>query len=221
MDYDRYEAHHGSRSPTKARKAAARAGGTIHLRPLSRTRPSTSSTRPPRACVSRYDGAAPFPRLEAEGPVTVRRRKGSAIEAQEFEPPTCATRNHAFQTASGKSAEEWKNRRGPRRSFHRRGKISRQLFRVDRHPRFQADRGESQKLLRMARCCMNGSSVRTSAIKAVSRTSTVRGRVMRPPRPSGSAIFLAPRAWVRRLARTLAEFFGDEDALLQVDMSNT
>jgi ATP-dependent Clp protease ATP-binding subunit ClpC len=60
------------------------------------------------------------------------------------------------------------------------------------------------------------------AITAVSRAiRRARAGIKDPKRPSGSFIFLGPSGVGKtELARTLAEFlFGDEDAMIQVDMS--
>src|SRR5205085_1539797 len=60
------------------------------------------------------------------------------------------------------------------------------------------------------------------AIVAVSRSiRRARAGIKDPKRPTGSFIFLGPSGVGKtELARTLAEFlFGDEDAMIQVDMS--
>ena len=59
------------------------------------------------------------------------------------------------------------------------------------------------------------------AIIAVSSIRRARAGIKDPKRPTGSFIFLGRRASGRPVAaRTLAEFlFGDEDAMIQVDMS--
>jgi ATP-dependent Clp protease ATP-binding subunit ClpC len=60
------------------------------------------------------------------------------------------------------------------------------------------------------------------AIEAVSRSiRRARAGIKDPKRPTGSFIFLGPSGVGKtELARTLAEFlFGDEDAMIQVDMS--
>src|SRR5256714_5860478 len=60
------------------------------------------------------------------------------------------------------------------------------------------------------------------AIVAVSKSiRRARAGIKDPKRPTGSFIFLGPSGVGKtELARTLAEFlFGDEDAMIQVDMS--
>ena len=59
------------------------------------------------------------------------------------------------------------------------------------------------------------------AIKAVARAvRRSRGGIKDPKRPTGTFIFLARPAWARPYLQRLAEFmFGDEDALVQIDMS--
>ena len=70
--------------------------------------------------------------------------------------------------------------------------------------------------------CTSGSSARSAAIKAVSQSiRRTRAGLKDPKRPSGSFIFLGPSGVGKtETAKTLAEFlFGDETALIQLDMS--
>ena len=89
-------------------------------------------------------------------------------------------------------------------------------------PVFKLTEAESQKLLRMEDELHKRVIGQEPAIKAVSRAiRRARAGIKDPKRPAGSFIFLGPSGVGKtELARTLAEFlFGDEAALIQVDMS--
>ncbi len=81
---------------------------------------------------------------------------------------------------------------------------------------------ESQKLLKMENELHKKVIGQNEAIEAISRAvRRSRTGLKSPKRPTGSFIFLGPTGVGKTyLAKTLAEFlFGDEDALLRVDMS--
>ena len=89
-------------------------------------------------------------------------------------------------------------------------------------PVFKLTEAETQKLLRMEEELHKRVIGQQQAITAVSRAiRRARAGIKDPKRPSGSFIFLGPSGVGKtELARTLAEFlFGDESALIQVDMS--
>jgi ATP-dependent Clp protease ATP-binding subunit ClpC len=81
---------------------------------------------------------------------------------------------------------------------------------------------ESAKLLRMEDELHKAYISQNEAVKAVSRAiRRTRAGLKDPRRPSGSFIFLGPSGVGKTLlAKRLADFlFGDEDALIQIDMS--
>ncbi len=81
---------------------------------------------------------------------------------------------------------------------------------------------ETQKLLRMEEELHNRIIGQQDAISAVSRAiRRTRSGLKDPKRPAGSFIFLGPSGVGKtETAKALAEFlFGDEDALIQIDMS--
>ena len=89
-------------------------------------------------------------------------------------------------------------------------------------PVFKLTEAESRKLLRMEDELHKRVIGQEPAIKAVSRAiRRARAGIKDPKRPAGSFIFLGPSGVGKtELARTLAEFlFGDDQALIQVDMS--
>ena len=89
-------------------------------------------------------------------------------------------------------------------------------------PVFKLTEAESQKLIRMEEELHKRVIGQDAAIVAVSKAiRRARAGIKDPKRPTGSFIFLGPSGVGKtELARTLAEFlFGDEDAMIQVDMS--
>jgi ATP-dependent Clp protease ATP-binding subunit ClpC len=89
-------------------------------------------------------------------------------------------------------------------------------------PVFKLTEAETQKLIRMEDELHKRVIGQHEAIVAVSKSiRRARAGIKDPKRPTGSFIFLGPSGVGKtELARTLAEFlFGDEDALIQVDMS--
>ncbi len=89
-------------------------------------------------------------------------------------------------------------------------------------PVFKLTEAESQRLIRMEEELHKRVIGQHVAIEAVSKAiRRARAGIKDPKRPTGSFIFLGPSGVGKtELARTLAEFlFGDEDAMIQVDMS--
>ena len=89
-------------------------------------------------------------------------------------------------------------------------------------PVFKLTEAESQKLVRMEDELHKRVIGQEAAIVAVSKAiRRARAGIKDPKRPTGSFIFLGPSGVGKtETARTLAEFlFGDEDAMIQVDMS--
>jgi len=89
-------------------------------------------------------------------------------------------------------------------------------------PVFRLTEEESTKLLRMEEALHKRVVSQDEAIESVSRAiRRTRAGLKDPKRPTGSFIFLGPSGVGKtELARTLAEYlFGDEDALVQLDMS--
>ena len=89
-------------------------------------------------------------------------------------------------------------------------------------PVFKLTEAESQRLVRMEDELHKRVIGQEEAIVAVSKSiRRARAGIKDPKRPTGSFIFLGPSGVGKtELARTLAEFlFGDEDAMIQVDMS--
>ncbi len=154
---------------------------------------------------------------------SLRKEKEAYIKSQDFEK-AAALRDEERQ-ARAKLEElnrEWaktKDKLQPQVSAEDIAKIVSQWTGI---PLFRLEEKESEKLLKIEEVLHRrviGQDEPISAIAHAIRRS--RAGVKDPKRPIGSFIFLGPTGVGKTLlARALAEFmFGDEDALLQFDMS--
>jgi ATP-dependent Clp protease ATP-binding subunit ClpC len=220
---DRYEAHHRVRITDNALEAAATLSSRYiqdrHLpdkaidlidEAASRMRIKTM-TAPPR-----------YKELEEEIE-TVRHDKEAAIEAQEFEKAANLRDTERKLTNKKRELEEnWKTSDESEGAEIGEDEIADIVSMWTGIPVFKLTEAESQKLIRMEEELHKRVVGQEQAIVAVSKAiRRARAGIKDPKRPSGSFIFLGPSGVGKtELARTLAEFlFGDEDALIQVDMS--
>ena len=100
--------------------------------------------------------------------------------------------------------------------------IAKLVAQVTGIPIYRLEGGESEKLMRIGEELSNKVIGQSEAIDAISRAvKRARAGIKEPRRPIGSFIFLGPTGVGKTLlARALAEFmFGNEEALLQLDMS--
>src|ERR671934_51580 len=153
----------------------------------------------------------------------VRREKESAIDAQDFEK--AASLRDKEKTLLGEKAkreQEWKAGDMDVVAEVDEELIAEVLATSTGIPVFKLTEEESSRLLRMEDELHKRVIGQETAIKAVSQAiRRTRAGLKDPKRPSGSFIFLGPSGVGKtELSRTLAEFlFGDEDALVQIDMS--
>ncbi len=154
---------------------------------------------------------------------TVRKEKEAAIEAQEFEKAAnLRDKERRLTNKKRELEEEWKSDEGGPRASIGEEEIADIVSMWTGIPVFKLTEAETQKLLRMEDELHKRVIGQQPAIEAVSRAiRRARAGIKDPKRPSGSFIFLGPSGVGKtELARTLAEFlFGDESALIQVDMS--
>jgi len=153
----------------------------------------------------------------------VRMRKESAIDEQDFER-AARLRDDERQLLEEKQRREraWKSGEMDVLSEVDEEEIAEVLSIWTGIPVFKLTEEETEKLLRMEdelhrRIVDQGEAV-TAVSKSIRRT---RAGLKDPKRPSGSFIFLGPSGVGKtELSKALAEFlFGDEDALIQLDMS--
>ena len=220
---DRYEAHHRIKITDEALKAAARlAARYISDRFLPDKAIDVIDEASSRMRIKTMTAPPQYRELEAEIE-TVRKEKEAAIEAQEFEKAAnLRDKERKLSSRKRELAEEWKNDEGREVVAIGEEEIADIVSMWTGIPVFKLTEGESQKLLRMEGELHKRVIGQDPAVEAVSRAiRRARAGIKDPRRPTGSFIFLGPSGVGKtELARALAEFlFGDEDALLQVDMS--
>jgi ATP-dependent Clp protease ATP-binding subunit ClpC len=221
---DRYEAHHRCKITDAALQASAElAARYIQDRHLpdkaidlideaaSRMR-IRSMTAPPR-----------YRELEEEIE-KVRKDKEESIENQEFEKAASLRDKERKLTQKKRELEEeWRSSEGGEQQPEvGEDEIADIVSMWTGIPVFKLTEAESEKLIRMEDELHKRVIGQHEAIVAVSKSiRRARAGIKDPKRPTGSFIFLGPSGVGKtELARTLAEFlFGDEDAMIQIDMS--
>jgi ATP-dependent Clp protease ATP-binding subunit ClpC len=153
----------------------------------------------------------------------VRKEKESAIDSQDFEK-AAALRDTEKQLLAKKAAreKEWKAGDMDVAAEVDEELIAEVLATATGIPVFKLTEEESQRLLRMEDELHKRVIGQNDAIKALSQAiRRTRAGLKDPKRPGGSFIFAGPSGVGKtELSKTLAEFlFGDEDALIQLDMS--
>jgi ATP-dependent Clp protease ATP-binding subunit ClpC len=153
----------------------------------------------------------------------VRREKESAIDAQDFEK--AASLRDDEKTLLGQKAErekQWKSGDMDVVAEVDEELIAEVLAASTGIPVFKLTEEESSRLLHMEDELHKRVVGMDEAIKAIAQAiRRTRAGLKDPRRPGGSFIFAGPTGVGKtELAKTLAEFlFGDEDSLIQLDMS--
>ena len=220
---DRYEAHHRVTITDEALAAAANlADRYIADRFLPDKAIDLIDEASSRMRIRTMTAPPTYRELEEEID-QVRKEKEAAIEAQEFEKAANLRDKERRLTNKKRELEEqWKSDEGGPRASIGEEEIADIVSMWTGIPVFKLTEAETQKLLRMEEELHKRVIGQEQAITAVSRAiRRARAGIKDPKRPSGSFIFLGPSGVGKtELARTLAEFlFGDESALIQVDMS--
>ncbi|WP_067918805.1 ATP-dependent Clp protease ATP-binding subunit, partial [Actinomadura rubrobrunea] len=220
---DRYEAHHRVSITDSALVAAAQlADRYISDRFLPDKAIDLIDEAGSRMRIRRMT-APPDLREYDEKIAAVRREKESAIDAQDFEK-AAALRDREKQLLSAKAAreKEWKAGDMDVVAEVTEELIAEVLATATGIPVFKLTEEESSRLLRMEEELHKRVIGQHDAIKALSQSiRRTRAGLKDPKRPGGSFIFAGPSGVGKtELSKTLAEFlFGDEDALIQLDMS--
>ncbi|MDA8277388.1 MAG: ATP-dependent Clp protease ATP-binding subunit [Actinomycetota bacterium] len=153
----------------------------------------------------------------------LRRDKEAAIERQNFEDAKkIANREKERLEAKAALESEWKASGKDLFDVVDEDVIAEVLSNWTGIPVYKLTEEETAKLLRMEDELHKRVIGQNEAIRALSKAiRRTRAGLKDPKRPSGSFIFLGPTGVGKtELAKTLAEFlFGDQDALIQLDMS--
>ncbi|SHH22356.1 ATP-dependent Clp protease ATP-binding subunit ClpC [Jatrophihabitans endophyticus] len=153
----------------------------------------------------------------------VRREKESSIDAQDFEKAaSLRDKEKNLLAEKGKREAEWKAGDLDVVAEVDDEQIAEVLAIWTGIPVFKLTEEETARLLRMEDELHKRVIGQEQAIKAVSQAiRRTRAGLKDPKRPGGSFIFAGPSGVGKtELSKTLAEFlFGDDDALIQIDMS--
>jgi ATP-dependent Clp protease ATP-binding subunit ClpC len=221
---DRYEAHHRVKITDEALHAAAElADRYIQDRHLPDKAIDLIDEAASRIRIRSMNAPPRYRELEDEIE-RVRKDKEDSIEAQEFEKAASLRDKERKLTQKKRELEEqWRNSENVEEQPEvGEEEIADIVSMWTGIPVFKLTEAESQRLIRMEDELHKRVIGQEEAIIAVSKSiRRARAGIKDPKRPSGSFIFLGPSGVGKtELARTLAEFlFGDEDAMLQVDMS--
>ncbi|WP_344590843.1 ATP-dependent Clp protease ATP-binding subunit, partial [Actinomadura vinacea] len=220
---DRYEAHHRVSITDGALVAAAQlADRYISDRFLPDKAIDLIDEAGSRMRIRRMT-APPDLREYDERIAGVRLEKESAIDAQDFET-AASLRDGEKQLLAQKAQreKEWKAGDMDVVAEVTEELIAEVLATATGIPVFKLTEEESSRLLRMEDELHKRVIGQEEAIKALSQSiRRTRAGLKDPKRPGGSFIFAGPSGVGKtELSKTLAEFlFGDEDALIQLDMS--
>jgi len=221
---DRYEAHHRVKITDEALKASAElADRYIQDRHLPDKAIDLIDEAASRLRIRSMSAPPRYRELEEEIE-RVRKEKENAIESQEFEKAASLRDKERKLTQKKRELEEqWRSSEGAEEQPEvGEEEIADIVSMWTGIPVFKLTEAESQRLIRMEEELHKRVIGQDAAIIAVAKSiRRARAGIKDPKRPTGSFIFLGPSGVGKtELARTLAEFlFGDEDAMIQIDMS--
>src|SRR3954462_6504706 len=220
---DRYEAHHRVTYTDDAIVAAANlADRYISDRQLPDKAIDLIDEAGSRMRIRRMT-APPDVREVDEKIAEVRLKKESAIDGQDFElAARLRDEERQLQEERGRREQTWKAGEMDVLSAIDEEETAEVRSLWTGVPVFKLTEEETEKLLRMEDDLLKRIISQEEAIGAVPRAMRrTRSGLKDPRRPSGSFVFLGPSGVGKtELSKALAEFlFGDEDALIQLDMS--
>jgi ATP-dependent Clp protease ATP-binding subunit ClpC len=221
---DRYEAHHRCKITDEALAASASlADRYIQDRHLPDKAIDLIDEAASRMRIRSMSAPPRYRELEDEIE-KVRKDKEESIENQEFEKAASLRDKERKLTQKKRELEEeWRSSEtGSQQPEVGEEEIADIVSMWTGIPVFKLTEAESQRLVRMEDELHKRVIGQHEAIVAVAKSiRRARAGIKDPKRPTGSFIFLGPSGVGKtELARTLAEFlFGDEDAMIQVDMS--
>jgi len=220
---DRYEAHHRVTFKDEALEAAAKLSDRY-----------ISGRFLPDKAIDLIDEAGSHARLNVlivppeikkleEKVEGIRKEKESFIKSQDFEK-AASLRDQERQARQELEQlnKEWSQAKDKMRPEVGEEEIAKIVAQWTGIPIFRLEEKESEKLLKIEEELHKRVVGQNEAIEAIAHAvRRSRAGIKDPRRPIGSFIFLGPTGVGKSLlARALAEFmFGDEDALIQLDMS--
>ena len=220
---ERYETHHRVRITDEALEAAAYMADRyisdrfLPDKAIDLMDEAASRKRIQNMCVS------PDLREVEDAILEVRREKETAIETQDFEKAaSLRDRERKLLNQRHELEEKWRESDENSEISIGEDEIAEVTAMWTGIPVTKLTEAETHRLLRMEEELHKRVVGQDEPVKALSRAiRRSRAGLKDPHRPAGSFIFLGPSGVGKtELARTLAEFlFGDEAALIQVDMS--
>ncbi|OQX82089.1 MAG: hypothetical protein B6D56_00785 [Candidatus Omnitrophica bacterium 4484_70.1] len=220
---DKYEAHHRVKFSDSALEAAAKLSDRY-----------VSGRFLPDKAIDLIDEAGARARLAVltvpdEIQQTERRlkeiikEKEALIKQQDFEGAArLRDEEKTLRLKLENQRREWSKKRDQIIPTVGEEEIARLVSQITGIPIYRLEEKESEKLLRIEEELRKRVIGQAEAIEAIARAvRRARAGIKEPRRPIGSFMFLGPTGVGKTLlARVLAEFmFGDEDALIQLDMS--
>ncbi|NAZ80757.1 AAA domain-containing protein [Kineococcus sp. R8] len=220
---DRYEAHHRVSITDAALVAAATlADRYVNDRYLPDKAIDLIDEAGARLRIRRMT-APPDLREFDERIADVRREKESAIDAQDFEKAaSLRDKEKKLLAQKGEREKQWKSGDMDVIAEVDENLIAEVLATATGIPVFKLTEEESTRLLKMEDELHQRIVGQNDAVRALSQAiRRTRAGLKDPKRPGGSFIFAGPTGVGKtELAKALAEFlFGEEDALIQLDMS--
>jgi ATP-dependent Clp protease ATP-binding subunit ClpC len=220
---DKYEAHHRVKYSDESLEAAARLSDRY-----------ISNRFLPDKAVDILDEAGAKARLQAmvvpddikeleEKIEQLKKEKESYIKIQDFERAAkMRDQEREVREQLERKRAEWMQKRDDVSLTITDDDIARVVSQWTRIPLIRLEQKESERLLKMEDQMKKAVVGQDEAVSAISRAvRRSRAGIKNPRRPIGSFIFLGPTGVGKTLlARILSEFmFGDQDALIQIDMS--
>ncbi|HOX53925.1 MAG TPA: ATP-dependent Clp protease ATP-binding subunit [Candidatus Omnitrophota bacterium] len=220
---DRYESHHRVTFTDQALIAAARLSDRyVTGRFLPDKAIDIIDEAGSRARLSSMTAPDEIKQLEINME-ELRKEKEAFIKSQDFEKAAkLRDQERNARTALETAKTEWEKKRDEIRPKLGEEEIASIVSQWTGIPLFRLEEQESEKLMKMKEEIHRRVIGQDEAIAAiVSAVRRSRAGIKDPRRPIGSFIFLGPTGVGKTLlARALAEFmFGDENALIQLDMS--